>query len=222
MAEYFVCVNDKNPKGKKSCDEPQWKSIYPEATSKEEQTKNANQDTEILQVNHPVVGVSFGNAKQYIQWINQKTGKSYRLPTEAEWEYAARGKNTVDPYPWGVDASHEYANYGDERIMGKDQWKYTSPVATFPANNYGLYDMHGNASEWVADCYRVKSYESGAPIDENCLKGVIRGGSWVSPAKSMRSAYRVDHERSDHDASIGFRLAEDVQTSQPPVLLPAN
>ena len=108
----------------------------------------------------PVINVSWDQAKAYVAWLSRRTGKPYRLLTEAEWEYAARGVTSADaphpPYPWGDKASHEYANYGTDRVCqgkteGRDEWHYTAPVGQFPANAFGLHDMHGNVWEWVED-----------------------------------------------------------------------
>ena len=108
----------------------------------------------------PVINVSWDQAKAYVAWLSRMTGKPYRLLSEAEWEYAARGVTSADaphpPYPWGDNASHEYANYGMDqccggKIEGRDEWLYTAPVGQFPANAFGLHDMHGNVWEWVED-----------------------------------------------------------------------
>ena len=107
---------------------------------------------------HPVVCVTFQDALDYTKWLSAKSGHRYRLLSEAEWEYAARG-GTSTPYPWGAAASHEYANYGTEDhpgpglSQGRDAWVGTSPVGSFPPNAFGLYDMHGNVLQWVQDCF---------------------------------------------------------------------
>ena len=141
--------------------------------------------------------------KEYLPWLSRKTGKTYRLLTEAEWEYAARGVTSASPpakrYSWGDQASHEYANYGEGQCCGGHKQRQgsvgnTAPVGQFPANPFGLHDMHGNVSEWVQDCYET-SY-GGAPPDGrafpdyvHCAR-VARGGSWNVGARSLRSAAR--------------------------------
>ena len=105
----------------------------------------------------PVVCISWNEAQAYVRWLSDKTGRVYRLPTEAEWEYAARA-GTSTAYPWGDTVSHNRANYGAETCCtsatdGADRWLYTSPVGAFPANSFGLYDMIGNAWQWTQDCY---------------------------------------------------------------------
>ncbi|MGE0371855.1 MAG: SUMF1/EgtB/PvdO family nonheme iron enzyme [Gammaproteobacteria bacterium] len=150
----------------------------------------------------PVIIVSYSNIESFLTWINRKTGKRYRLPTEEEWEYAARG-GAQTRYWWGNSASHEHANYGADECcegfaMGRDRWVKTSPVGQFPANNFGLHDMLGNVWEWTSSCYQ-----------KNCKERVIRGGSWdITPAQ-LRVSYRfglTPHERGD---GVGFRLVEN-------------
>ncbi len=150
----------------------------------------------------PAVRISWDMLTAYLQWLSEQTGRHYRLPTEAEWEYAARaGSNTL--YWWGNEPSHEYANYGDGQpgwfpsgvVLGRDQWMYTAPVGQFPPNPFGLYDMQGNVWEWVADCWH-ENY-SGAPADGSaygsaeCGNRVMRGGSWGYNPSFMRADARV-------------------------------
>jgi len=117
---------------------------------------------------HPVVCVTWEDAQDYAQWLSQRTRHRYRLLSEAEWEYAARA-GTSTPYPWGTNASHDYANYGTEKCcgdglaLGRDKWVYTSPVGSFPPNAFGLYDMNGNVLQFVQDCFSP-SY-TGLPTD---------------------------------------------------------
>jgi formylglycine-generating enzyme required for sulfatase activity len=149
----------------------------------------------------PVVKVTWEDALAYVQWLSEQTGKRYRIPSEAEWEYAARG-GTRTHYWWGNQPSHEHANYGkgvpgwfpDGVVSGKDQWMFTAPVGQFAANPFGLHDMHGNAWEWVADCY-ADGYE-GAPADGSarggdCENRVMRGGSFGYNPGFMRSSARI-------------------------------
>ena len=164
----------------------------------------------------PVINVSWDDiTKQYLPWLKRKTGKAYRLLTEAEWEYAARARSEKK-YSWGNTASHEQANYGKDEccgglVKGRDKWENTAPVGKFPANDFGLYDMHGNVWEWVQDCYK-DSYK-GAPKDgskvldtSSCLR-VARGGSWVVRPQDLRSAFRSRLQPVLRNYVIGFRLA---------------
>jgi formylglycine-generating enzyme required for sulfatase activity len=164
----------------------------------------------------PVEQVSWDDAQQFIQRLNAKTGQRYRLPSEAEWEYAARA-GTSTKYWWGDQASHEYANYGKDDCcgglaQGRDKWVNTAPPAQFPANAFGLHDMHGNVWEWVEDCWHT-SYTS-APSDgsawtSNCssTSRVLRGGSWDDYPRYLRSAVRNDDSPAFRSNIIGLRVA---------------
>ena len=162
----------------------------------------------------PVINVSWDDAQGFIDWLNNRTGGNFRLPTEAEWEYAARAGSTKK-YSWGNSIGSNRANCVEDEFghVCGERWKYTSPAGSFSANAWGLHDFHGNVFEWVQDCY-TNSYV-GAPADGsawtsgNCSWRVIRGGSWVGYASSLRSAYRVSESRSVRDDSTGFRLAQD-------------
>jgi formylglycine-generating enzyme required for sulfatase activity len=151
----------------------------------------------------PVMQISWEDAKSYVVWLSQKTGKPYRLPMDAEWEYAARA-GTVTPYPWGDQPSHNQANYGTDAccagwVSEKDRWEGSSPVGSFPANAFGLHDMQGNVWEWVEDC-----------SDAACTQRVLRGGSWNSYPNLLRSANRNENSISKRPTNYGFRVARDL------------
>ena len=157
----------------------------------------------------PVMDVSWFDAQSFIDWLNGRTGGNYRLPTEAEWEYAARAGTTTE-YIWGDDIGHNRANCSDYACG--DHWEYTTPVGSFPANAWGLHDVHGNVEEWMQDCWN-DGYE-GAPTDGSawtsgdCSRDrVSRGGSWDDDARNLRSASRSRVDRYLRRAFIGFRLA---------------
>jgi formylglycine-generating enzyme required for sulfatase activity len=150
----------------------------------------------------PVVNVSWDDITQeYLPWVSRKTGKAYRLLSEAEWEYAARA-GTTTPYSTGLTITKGQANFLSP--------KATFDVGSFPPNAFGLYDMHGNVQEWVQDC-RENSYV-GAPIDgsaatsRSCDLRVLRGGAWNSPPRVLRSAYRSHNLPVIRNSIIGFRI----------------
>ena len=159
--------------------------------------------------NRPVINISWDDIQTYIAWLNGRTGGNYRLPTEAEWEYAARAGSTT-LYSWGDDIGSNRANCNDD--CG-DSYEYAAPVGSFPANAWGLHDMHGNVWEWVQDCWN-ESYQ-GAPTDGSawesgvCGQRVFRGSSWKLNARSLRSAYRGRSARAARSYLLGFRLAQD-------------
>ena len=165
----------------------------------------------------PVINVSWDDSQGYVKWLSQnnKKGLQCRLPSEAEWEYAARAGSTTK-YPWGDNTSHEQANYGTDvcckgLAKGHDQWVNTAPVGSFPENKWGLQDMHGNIWEWVQDPWH-NDYK-GAPIngavwDKGGDEGrrVLRGGSWLRSPLSLRSAGRGSSLPDSRYYSIGFRV----------------
>ncbi len=165
---------------------------------------------------HPVVCVSWNDAKAYTQWISEATGKGYRLLSESEREYAARG-GTTGKYWWGDTASRDYANYGTDECCGLYNGKFTTPGGKYPANPFGLYDMSGNTWDWVEDWYHGNY--NGAPNDGSAwVNGgdqeyrMLRGGSWLFSPREMLSSLRFK-ATSDHASyEFGFRLARTLVT----------
>jgi formylglycine-generating enzyme required for sulfatase activity len=177
---------------------------------------------------HPVVCVSRDDVNAYLDWMARETGKPYRLLSESEFEYAARGRTSPGAYPrfWFGDDEKDLCRYGNgadqkarDNIEGariwivsqcNDGYAYTSPVGNYEPNSFGLYDMFGNAWQWTADCYHA-SY-AGAPADGSawttgCSRSarVIRGGGWFSKPRLLRSANRLGIATVDF--LIGFRVA---------------
>ncbi len=159
----------------------------------------------------PVINVSWKDAVAYTKWLSSKTGRVYRLPTEAEWEYAARA-GTYTQYPWGNSVGKNRANCFD--CASRWDSLQTAPVGSFKPNPLGLYDMNGNVMEWTQDCYH-KSYR-GAPrngaawISGGCSTRVVRGGSYKSTTDGIRSFAR-EHMPPDTKASqIGFRIVREM------------
>ncbi len=151
----------------------------------------------------PVINVSWHDAQTYIKWLCEVTGKAFRLPSEAEWEYAARGGDDQHAYPWGQTADASRANFGSS--VGK-----TTPVGQYPANGFGLHDMHGNVWEWCQDTWH-DNYQ-GAPTTGAVWAGgdtsrrVLRGGTWFLDPLGLRSAYRYSDAPDFRFFNIGFRL----------------
>ena len=172
---------------------------------------------------HPVVGVSWNDATAFCQWLSRKEGKTYRLPTEAEWEYACRAGSTTRY--WNGDDSKDLAligNVADAKakaqfpdwkwtIGASDGYLYTAPVGKFSANGFGLYDMHGNVWEWCADWYDGAYYKD-SPSDDPAGPAtgsirVDRGGGWSLNARICRSASRYRSAPADRHNFLGFRVA---------------
>lgn len=158
----------------------------------------------------PVIHVSWRDAQAFIVWLNQGTGRHFRLPSESEWEYAARA-GTTTLYWWGNEPDPEKANTATN--TGRDHYRYTSPVGAFPPNPWGLYDVSGNVWQYVEDC-RHGSFE-GAPADGRpwkdgpCDSHVVRGGGFGSIRRGMQVAARAAAGETWDSGEIGFRLAED-------------
>ena len=175
---------------------------------------------------HPVLCVSWNDARAYAQWLSRKTGKRYRLPAEAEWEYAARAGSTSARY-WGEDADQacRYANVADQSRFQTwgfgqkhectDGHYFTAPAGGYAPNRFGLYDMLGNVWEWTEDCWNA-SY-AGAPADGlawtagDCAQRVCRGGSWSTAPRFARSATRHKNPADFRDNLTGFRLARALE-----------
>jgi formylglycine-generating enzyme required for sulfatase activity len=158
----------------------------------------------------PVINVAWNDARQYVEWLSVRTGKTYRLLTEAEWEYAARA-GTTTAYSWGNDIGEGNANCDG----CKSQWdnKQTAPVGSFKPNDFGLHDMHGNVWEWVQDCHgdysKAPNDGAAAPETGNCSR-VLRGGSWNLYSRNLRAAGRLWNAPDVRDSFIGFRVARDL------------
>lgn len=161
----------------------------------------------------PVINVSWNDAQNYVQWLSKQTGKNYRLPSEAEWEYAARA-GTQTRYWWGDELGNNKANC--DGCGSKWDNEQTAPVGLFKANAFGLYDMAGNVWEWTQDCWH-NNY-SNAPNDGSawlkkdegdCNRRVVRGGSWFIEPRNLRSACRIGNRDHGESNSIGFRIARD-------------
>ena len=155
----------------------------------------------------PVINVSWSDAQAYAVWMSKQTGKNYRLPTEAEWEYAARAGSSANIW-WDSTEEVKPANC----FNCGSQWdgERTAPAGSFKANDFGLHDMAGNAQEWTEDCY-YKSY-AGAPEDGSarvtpiCTQRVVRGGGYTSPLDTLRNAKRGQYDQDTRLDNLGFRV----------------
>jgi formylglycine-generating enzyme required for sulfatase activity len=146
----------------------------------------------------PVINVSWNDAQAYIQWLSNKTGKSYRLPTEQEWEIAARAGTTTEYY-WGIfpfGDSPSSANANCNACGSKWDNRTTAPVGSFKPNGFGLYDMSGNVWQWTDSCW-----------EGDCKKRVLRGGSWNDTTTNIRIATRFKDDITERYHISGFRLA---------------
>jgi formylglycine-generating enzyme required for sulfatase activity len=157
----------------------------------------------------PVINVAWDDAQRYVAWLSKMAGKTYRLLSEGEWEYAARA-STQTAYSWGNEIGKRNANCNN--CGSKWDYRQTAPVGSFAANAFGLYDMHGNVGEWVEDC--VSSDYNGAPADgsawtvgANCNGRIYRDGSWNLAPNLLRSAIRAGGSPAEYrNIDLGFRV----------------
>jgi len=167
---------------------------------------------------HPVVGVNWYDAQDYLRWLSGATGRRYRLPSEAEWEYACRA-GTRTAFSFGDTISTEQANYdGNFTWNGGARGEYrrgTTPAGMFPPNPWGLFDMHGNVWEWVQDVVH-DNYE-GAPLDGSAweeggdqARRILRGGSWLYNPRYLRSALRNGFSSALSNDIVGFRVVREL------------
>jgi len=176
----------------------------------------------------PVTCLSWDDTQAYLNWLSRETGQNYRLLSESEWEYAGRAYTTSKYFTYGSadygdskgkSISHNDANYGTDECCngyasGRDSWVNTSPVGSFSANRFGLYDFFGNVSEWVEDCisrnYNNTPANGHAYTWNDCEKRVLRGGSWASIPRYLRSADRGWSYQGSRSSKVGFRVARSL------------
>jgi len=219
----FIMGSPANEKGRDDKEGPQHKVVFakPFAVSKFEVTFDewdacveygdcaGIEDSPYGRGRSPVINVTWAETKRYVAWLSRATGKTYRLLSEAEWEYAARA-GTTTAYSWGDEIGKGNANC---ESCGS-QWdnKQTVPVGSFASNAFGVHDMHGNVWEWVEDCGH-NNYD-GAPEDgtawtagEDCARRINRGGSWNNPPEQLRAASRIRNTVDFRNDNTGFRVA---------------
>ena len=172
----------------------------------------------------PAINVSWEEAVAYTQWLSEKTGEKFRLPSEAEWQYAAyAGRNEATPLVENPGALCRIANHADastqyrwRNIACRDGYAATTgTTGRYLPNDFGLHDIHGNVFEWVLDCY-VDSYrntpsDGSAVTAENCDQRVMKGGSWYSHPKNLRVSNRSKNKPSAKLSNLGFRVALELQ-----------
>lgn len=177
---------------------------------------------------HPVSCVAFADAQAYAQWLARKTGRAYRLPSEGEWEYAARA-GTTTLYPWGDEpalacaeangydlVAEDVLHLGQPPLPCRDGFNDVAPAGRFHANAFGLQDMLGNVAEWTLDCL-TDSYVGRADDVRpwvwvgGCTQRVVRGGAWNSPPAALRSAARSGAEANERNDALGFRLVQELE-----------
>jgi formylglycine-generating enzyme required for sulfatase activity len=156
--------------------------------------------------NQPVVGVTWHDAAAFCRWLTKVTGVPHELPTENQWEAAARGGLVGQPYPWGAEPPGAEgvfrANLRNDRTA-KDGFLFSAPVGSFPPNGFGLYDMAGNVSEWCQDPY--VPLPTGGPFKPGVLR-LLKGGSWIAGSRDLRPAARQSAPPQYADGYIGFRV----------------
>lgn len=179
----------------------------------------------------PVTEVSWQDARGYVEWLSEETGHPYGLPSEAQWEYAARAGTRTARY-WGESAAEQcrYANGFDRDLARTNekglamfeehgmtypscsdgQGEGTAPVGSYEPNAFGLYDMIGNLTEWTDDCWNPdhsgRPENAGTRFSGDCSRRILRGGTWAYPSEFLRSAYRFQFELDHRDNGLGFRV----------------
>ena len=214
-----VCVSDFYL-GQDEVTNGQFKKFRPQHNSGKSQGISLDEEKQ------PVVNVSWEDAVGFAQWLSQKSGQTYRLPTEAEWEYAARAGSNQSRF-WGNNPNEActYANVADLKAKEhrekwtvfscNDGYAVSAPVGSFKPNGYGLYDMMGNVWEWCEDVYNSEAYTK-LPKDNPLYAGygeyrVMRGGGWSNGPLGIRSSHRVGLSPDFGHHSLGFRLVKTVQ-----------
>jgi formylglycine-generating enzyme required for sulfatase activity len=160
----------------------------------------------------PMRNVSFDDAKEYVSWLSARTGKRYRLPSEAEWEYATRS-GTTTRYPWGDEVGKGNASCSD--CGGPWNRKAPEPVDAFPPNPFGLFGLPGGVAEWVEYCWARN--HAGAPQDgqprlaPSCPQRVLRGGSWRNAHDDVTTTSRLGYDAGVRYYTNGLRVARDLE-----------
>lgn len=171
----------------------------------------------------PATHLTWAEATMYAAWLSEQTSAAYRLPSEAEWEWAARA-NTATAYAWGDEMEGGRARCHEcpwPQPSGLDRWglpmrmPWVLPVASYPPNAWGFHDMHGNAAEWTADCWHRDHVgappDGAARMDGDCSRRVVRGGSYDTPPRALRSSARVGKDAGERYLDVGFRVLRELR-----------
>lgn len=179
--------------------------------------------------NMPVINITWEDASGYVHWLSQQTGHTYRLPTEAQWEFAARA-GSDSTYFWGTDVNQAcfYANVADStagtshdawlQVNCEDGYSGPAPVGQFSSNPFGVHDLIGNVYEWVQDCYsdnyEVLPTDGRAHENSYCRKRVARGGGWSSPSWHLRASHRQAFPENERRQTLGFRVVRELNDQE--------
>jgi formylglycine-generating enzyme required for sulfatase activity len=169
---------------------------------------------------YPVVYITYTDAMAYCKWLSEKTKQTYRLPTEAEWEYAARGGTKNQIYPWGDKIEVSQANYASDdsrKAYGEPILDYLKPVGSYAPNGFGLFDVIGNVAEWCLDGFKADFYKESPKENPICpdqgSARVVRGGGWMNTPSFFSVSFRKNHPGAYKSSSLGFRV---VRVENPP------
>lgn len=194
-------------------------------TAEEENSAQSWNSYAILgRARYPVVYITYKDALAYCNWLSTTTKQTYRLPTEAEWEYSARGGTKDQPYPWGKNIEVSNANYAyddSRKAYGEPILDYLKPVGSYSANGFGLYDVIGNVAEWCFDGFKTDYYKESPKENPICpdqgSARVVRGGGWMNTTAFFSVSFRKNHPGAYKSSSVGFRVVRVKPTDNTPV-----
>ncbi|KAF0247576.1 MAG: hypothetical protein FD167_3024 [bacterium] len=168
---------------------------------------------------YPVVYITYTDAIAYCKWLSLTTKETYRLPTEAEWEYAARGGTKDQPYPWGTEIQVSNANYAyddSRKAYGEPILDYLKPVGSYSPNGFGLYDVIGNVAEWCLDGFKTDFYKESPKENPICpdqgSARVVRGGGWMNTTSFFSVSFRKNQPGAYKSSSLGFRVVRVIKS----------
>ncbi len=198
---------------------------YKTAAEEDGSTQTWNSYAIVGRARYPVVYVTYADALAYCKWLSATTKETYRLPTEAEWEYAARGGTKDQPYPWGTEIQASNANYAYEdsrKAYGEPILDYLKPVGSYSPNGFGLYDVIGNVAEWCLDGFKADFYKESPKENPLCpdqgSARIVRGGGWMNTTSFFSLSFRKNQPGAYKSSSLGFRVVRVIKpTDNTPV-----